>query len=286
MHIAHFKHTLGRALAGSRKPTATAPLASADLVASDPKSIVSFRCNICGKANTVQCAKISRETPSCAGCGSTVRFRAIVDLLIGALLGSDLRLDELPVRDDIVGAGLSDSETYALPLAKKFNYTNTFFHCDPRLDIANPPANMAGRYDFLIASDVFEHVVPPISKAFVNARRLLKPGGVFVFTVPFVLRPATVEYFPDLYDYRLCEERGRWTLHNRTADGRFQTFTDLVFHGGPGTTLEMRMFSRAGLEREFAQAGFKTIRIASEPCLVHGIIWSEPWSVPIVARAL
>jgi hypothetical protein len=45
------------------------------------------------------------------------------------------------------------------------------------------------------------------------------------------------------------------------------------------------MFSRAGLEREFARAGFTNVRIASDPCFAHGIIWPEPWSVPIVARA-
>ena len=38
----------------------------------------------------------------------------------------------------------------------------------------------------------------------------------------------------------------RWTLTNRTLDGAVQTFTDLVFHGGPGSTLEMRLFSRDG----------------------------------------
>src|SRR5262249_21054043 len=154
----------------------------------------------------------------------------------------------------------SDSDIYALPFAEKFDYLNTFYHCEPRLDIADPPHSMEGRFDFLIASDVFEHVVPPISRAFANARKLLRPGGVFVFTVPFGTMPKTIEYYPDLFDFRIAKEEGEWTLHNRTADGRDQTFTNLVFHGGPGSTLEMRIFSRDGLEREFAQAGFKDIR--------------------------
>jgi SAM-dependent methyltransferase len=284
MHVPHLKHAGGHALGGSRPPVVTAPLLSADLAKSDPKTLVSFRCNICGRANTARVANLTRETPSCEGCGSNVRFRAIVDLLINAVFDNDLRLDEIPVRKDIVGLGLSDTGCYAPRLAEKFDYTNTFFDCEPRLDIASPLASMAGRYDFLIASDVFEHVVPPVSKAFVNARRLLKPGGLLVFTVPFSLQPATVEHFPDLYDYRFSEEGGRWTLYNRTRDGRYQTFTDLIFHGGPGSTLEMRVFSRASLEHDFAKAGFKTIRVAEEPCFAHGIIWPEPWSVPILAR--
>ena len=78
---------------------------------------------------------------------------------------------------------------------------------------------------------------------------------------------------------------GAWTLTNRTRDGEMQTFTDLVFHGGPGSTLEMRLFSREALEREFKDAGFARIRIAAEPYLPFGIHWPEPWSVPMVAYA-
>jgi len=285
IQIAHFKHKLGKALANAATSENKAPLVDTEVVTSDPRSIVSFRCNICGKSNTVRAEQIAREIPSCSGCSSTVRFRAIIDLLLTGLFGDHLRLDEMPVRKDIVGVGLSDAGTYPDPLTEKFDYTNTFFHCEPRLDIVNPPASAAGRYDFLISSDVFEHVVPPVSKAFSNARRMLKPGGVFVFTVPFGNQQDTIEHYPNLHDYRICEERGGWTLHNRTGDGRYETFTDLVFHGGPGDTLEMRVFSRAGLEREFARAGFKDVRVASEPCFTHGIIWPEDWSVPIVARA-
>jgi SAM-dependent methyltransferase len=185
----------------------------------------------------------------------------------------------------LTGIGLSDAEAYASRLAARLSYRNTFFHTDPKLDIAAAPAELAARYDFIIASDVFEHVAPPVSRAFANARRLLKPGGVLVFSVPFTLDADTVEHFPELYDYRLVEVDGRWRLENRTADGRVQTFTELVFHGGPGTTLEMRIFSRAGLEREFAAAGFTATRFANEPYLPFGIVWPEPWSVPIVTRA-
>jgi len=104
-----------------------------------------------------------------------------------------------------------------------------------------------------------------------------------VFTVPFSLDPMTVEHFPELHEWRLEQSNGRFTLYNRTRDGRDQVFDQLVFHGGDGSTLEMRLFSRAGLEREFADAGFSRIRIADEPYLPFGIYWPEPWSVPIVA---
>ena len=228
---------------------------------------------------------ISREIPSCHRCGSTVRFRAIVHLLTTELFGRSIVLPDLPRRKDIVGIGLSDARPYARRLEVALDYANTYYHRKPRLDITDVPTDRAAQYDFIICSDVFEHVAPPVSRAFANARRLLKSGGVLIFTVPFTLAADTIEHFPDLHDYRLLETDRGWRLENRTADGRMQTYSDLVFHGGPGSTLEMRVFSRAGLEREFAAASFARMRIAAEPCPEHGIVWPEPWAVPMVAYA-
>jgi SAM-dependent methyltransferase len=246
---------------------------------------VRFRCNICGDFCSVPAPALQREVPSCDRCGSTVRNRAIVHLLTTELFGRSMAIPELPRRRDLVGVGLSDSDNYARRLGDKFNYTNTFFHQEPRLDIAAVPDDFIRRFDFIIASDVFEHVAPPVSRAFVNARRLLKPHGVLIFSVPYSLEAETREHFPDLLDYKLIEVDGSWRLENRTADGRTQVFTDLVFHGGPGSTLEMRLFSRNALMREFVNAGFAGVRIADESQPAYGIVWPEPWSIPMVAYA-
>lgn len=269
------------ALRRLRQRTRRAPLPG--LPGAGPQ--VAFQCNLCGAHNRVAETLLGREIPSCARCGSTVRWRAIVQLVCESLLGGSVVIPELPPRRDLRGIGLSDDACVATALARCFDYTNTYFHTAPRLDITAVPDDMTHGYDFVTASDVFEHVVPPVEVAFRNAHRLLKPGGVFVFTVPFTLDADTVEHFPELYDFTVKKERDAWVLHNRTRDGRVQRFDQLVFHGGPGTTLEMRLFSRAALERHFAQAGFREVRFATEPCLPHGIAWPEPWSVPIVAVA-
>jgi SAM-dependent methyltransferase len=269
---------------------ATAPDDVATIGDLDPRSLapgeqIAFRCNLCGTRAQAPLSALTRESPSCPRCGSTVRFRAIARLVVHELTGESRPLPALKPRRDLAGLGLSDAACYATPLARVFAYENTWFHTEPRVDITRIDPARRGRYDFVVASDVFEHVAPPVSRAFDNALALLKPGGVFVLTVPFSLGADTVEHFPDLHDWTLSEEHGRWKLANRTADGRTQTYGDLVFHGGPGTTLEMRLFSRDALLRELARAGFADVRVADEPYLPFGILWPEPWSVPVVARA-
>lgn len=220
---------------------------------------------------------------SCS-CGSNVRFRSIIHLLSEHLFGASLPLSAWPSRPDVRGLGLSDAGLYAEPLAQVVNYSNTFFHAEPRLDILSPPGEHLGQFDFIIASDVFEHVNPPVSKAFANLRSLLKSRGIVVFSVPFSLDPDTVEHFPNLHRFEVVLEGERYVLHNTREDGSTERFDNLVFHGGPGSTLEMRLFSRAALLREFASAGFASVEVRAEPCFEHGIYWRHPWSVTMLAR--
>jgi len=256
-----------------------------DPAAIAPDMAIAYRCNLCGTANCNTLAELARESPSCTHCGSTVRTRAMAYLVTREVLGRPAVLTELTSHPAITGIGLTDAEAYAKPLATAFAYENTWFHTEPRVDITQIDPAREARYDFVISSDVFEHVLPPVSRAFINTRRMLKPGGKFIFTVPFNLEADTTEHFPDLHDWSMSEVDGAWTLTNVTVEGRQQIFTDLVFHGGPGSTLEMRLFSLDALKRELTAAGFSRIRIAAEPWLPFGIHWPEPWSVPIVAYA-
>lgn len=245
-----------------------------------------YSCNICGARNDCAPAALGRETPDCRGCGSTLRMRSVIGLLSRALFGEALEISSFPERRDLRGVGLSDWEEYARRLAERLDYTNTFYHQEPHLDITDISDARAGSCDFIISTDVFEHVLPPVSAAFSGARRLLKPGGVLVLTVPYALETeSTIEHFPALHDWRLEPAGDDWLLRNRRPDGSEEVFDRLVFHGGPGSTLEMRLFSRSSLLGELEAAGFTDVRIADEDMPEIGVVWPCNWSLPVVARA-
>lgn len=244
-----------------------------------------FRCNICGSACCAPIEKLQRETPSCECCGSTVRTRSIIHVLSLALFGESRVLPDFPVDRKVRGIGLSDWDGYADGLARKVDYTNTYYHKEPRLDIGATDQPLAGSLQFLISSDVFEHVAPPVDRAFANAARLLRPGGVFVLTVPYTLNAETVEHFPELHSYEVVEQRGEQILLNTTASGQEQIFKNLVFHGGDGSTLEMRVFCETAVLAHLQKAGFKDITVHRGPEFKFGIYQPQTWSLPISARA-
>jgi SAM-dependent methyltransferase len=245
---------------------------------------VPFRCNVCGAANRVPPERFSREVPSCAGCGSSVRMRAVIRCLSLMLFGRSLCLTEMPADRSRRGLGISDWEGYATRLAALFSYENTFFHTEPLVDIADPPQRFSGAFDFVIASDVLEHVAPPAQRGFAGAFSLLKPGGALVFSVPFMKGPQTIEHFPTLYDYQLLRFGEEYYLLNRRADGSYELFDNLIFHGGPGDTLEMRFFCESDLLDQLERAGFEQIAIHTEHDPWAGVIHEEVCSVPITAR--
>jgi SAM-dependent methyltransferase len=195
---------------------------------------------------------LGREVPSCSACGSTVRLRSLIALLSREVFGVELAIPDFPVLKGIRGFGMSDAPELAQRLAEKFDYTNTFYHQEPRLDIADPtPEHLAentGRYDFILSSEVLEHVSPPVERAFANLNRMLKPAGLLVLTVPYRIDGHTAEHFPELHEYSLASPGGRTVLVNRRRDGSLEVYENLSFHGGAGSTLEMRVFTETSLK--------------------------------------
>lgn len=242
-----------------------------------------FTCNICGADGVFRPDGDWREVASCATCGSSVRMRSMIHCLLWGLGGEERVLARID-RKSLTGVGLSDWEGYSEPLRKAFDYTNTFYHQEPRLDICAPGAEWLGRFDFMMSSDVFEHVPPPASKAFDGAYAVLKPGGLLVLTVPFGDNPDTIEHYPDLNDFAVLQHRDEYLLVNRDAEGRFSLRSDLVFHGGPGSTLEMRVFSRDGVVAALRSAGFEDVQVHEQPAPEWGVFPPHRHGLPITAR--
>jgi SAM-dependent methyltransferase len=241
------------------------------------------RCNVCGQANFGDPTLFTRETGACLKCKATVRMRGAVYALSLGLFGRPLAIPDFPKPNQFTGVGLSDWEGYAHRLKKRIAYRNTFLHRPPFLDVANPPADLAGKYDFLISIDVFEHIPPPVGRAFRGAAQLLKPGACLVLSVPYTLDDSTVEHFPELDQFEVVEALGGFCLVNRRRDGKLEVFDGLCFHGGPGHTLEMRLFSKSDVLSHLAAAGFGEVEIISED-LAWGIHYDNDCSHTILAR--
>jgi len=232
-----------------------------------------FVCNICGKqASAPIDALVNREAPSCYHCYSSKRFRSLMAALSEQLHGEIIPLTKFPKQKHITGIGMSDSKVYATPLGRIFSYTNTFYHKKPRLDITSIGPELNESIDFVISSDVFEHVPPPVGQAFANLHRLLKPGGICILSVPYTDSGETLEHFPELYDFKLVRDKGTMRLLNKTRDGANQVFENLSFHGGGGATLEMRLFSKPSLMELLANANFTDIKFYDMDIPKHGIL--------------
>ncbi len=195
-----------------------------------------------------------------------------------------LAFPEFPPIKGIRGLGMSDLPAIAGPLAGKFDYTNTFYDQEPLFDVTKPDDRDRARYDFIVSSEVMEHVPSPVERAFATLCSMLKPDGFLVLTVPYSFRPETDEHFSALNEYSLAAPGGHTVLVNRRADGSFEVFENLKFHGGHGSTIEMREFSEVSLRAMLLGAGFSSVHVAAEAWPEFGVEPVESFSLPIVAR--
>ena len=242
--------------------------------------MVEFLCNVCGSRNEI--AEFATEPASCA-CGSNVRTRALIHLLSLELFGRSLILADFPRLKSIRALGMSDKSCYASILQEKFDYQNTFYEREPRLDFSKPRADLYGTLDFVVSADVLEHVAPPVEATLTEVFRLLKPHGFLVATVPCSSGEMLREHYPDLHEYRILPLGGTPVLVNRRRDGRLEVTDELMFHGGAGATLEMRQFTAAALYEKLLAAGFTNTRFLHENVAEFGILFDHDVSQPLIA---
>jgi len=243
--------------------------------------MVSFTCNVCGAYNQVE--EFATEPATC-GCGSNVRVRALIRLLSMELFGQSLFLTEFPKLKAIRGLGMTDKEGYARILAEKFDYTNTHYDREPRFDFTEFHPQLAGMYDFILSSDVIEHIAPPIERALEEVCRLLKPHGFLGVTVYCNASDQMREHFPGLHQYRVVRLGDSAVLINRRQDGSLETAENLIFHGGSGATLEMREFGITELEAKLLAAGFREVHFLTDDLPEMGIFFDRDVSQPLIAR--
>lgn len=236
-----------------------------------------YTCNVTGNTFSLENEEKYREGGLRFGCQS--RFRAIAYIFTKIFYGECKILSNLNSNKNLKGIGMSDGGSYADILTDKFNYINTYYHTEPYLDINNAKCvNSYNNLDFIISTDVFEHVepYPSLQLAFDNLYKMLKNGGVLIFSVPYTENEHK-EHFPNLYKYEIKYENGNFVLYNTTVEGKSEVFDKLCFHGGPGTVLEMRIFSKKSIISFLENSGFIDITFneITDDMRRYGIFWSS-----------
>lgn len=158
--------------------------------------IISFeKCYICGKISHFSIednAKLLREA-ICEFCNSSLRNSDTAKILVKSLLNRNSAIEECKnelLEFKILEAQASGSINQALK--NSLNYTCFEYFDDIKPGemngevLCNNLENLTfedNSFDVLISQDVLEHVVNP-TNAFSEIKRVLKPGGKHIFTVP------------------------------------------------------------------------------------------------------
>lgn len=246
----------------------------------------SYICNITNQKFIYDESQITRESPTINGYNS--RERCLIYCLIKKLNLKPNIFSKIQENKNIKGIGISDNNNLAQILYNKFNYTNTFFHKKPYLDIYNTKDILHyTNLDFIICSEIFEHIspYPGLFVAFNNLNKMLCKNGVLIFSCPYNLNEHK-EHFPTLYKYTLSNSDNQIVLNNTRIDGTEEKFTNLIFHGGDGSTLEMRQFSKQSIYNYLIDSGFYNITFhpVDEDMNKHGIFWESSCSLIVTAN--
>jgi SAM-dependent methyltransferase len=208
------------------------------------------------------CAELEdepRERCQCAECGATWRNRATLMALMVGMRRPPIPLPEQAADWSIRGVGLSDAPPVAPALASKFLYTNTYYHQFPHLDITDPPETLAGALDFVVCSDVLEHVpYLRVEPALAGLLWSLKPGGTAVVTVP-VGGDRTYEYYPGLTEFELLGTSVAPVVNWIDTAGLRHTDAEPEMHFGGGMTLAFRLFGSQDVEERLRTVGFESV---------------------------
>lgn len=192
----------------------------------------------------------------CAMCGSNWRVRATA---LGVLIGTGSEwapFPEVATNFFCRGLGTSDHMALAGALSTRFDYTNSFYHRFPRVDLTSVDEELNGFFGFVICSDVLEHIPGDVDKALLGLTGLLAAHGFAVLSVPIGGEDfQTKEFYPDLVDWVEMDDHIEWT------DSAGKTFEDMSpeFHGGVGRTLAFRLWGGDDFRRRVLASGIRVV---------------------------
>jgi hypothetical protein len=152
------------------------------------------------------------------------------------LFGGSIPLPQFPLNKSVAGLGLTDCHSISSILEQRLAYRNTYLHQEPRFDLTCDPSPV-GPLDFLIASEVLEHVEPPVGRAFRQAAAILKPSGFVLLTVPWIFDGRPQGELPELHDWKFSWQDDSWMIVNRRPNGETEFFPRIAVDGGPGVCL-------------------------------------------------
>lgn len=191
------------------------------------------QCNICGWKGEFSLPEREREGVMCRNCSSTSRNRAVVYVLGQLMKQAGHPVFEWPKNKSLKILESSARGSYPVMFADKFDYYATEF--DPaKIAEGTHPREFAdfqklhydnNTFDFVIASDVFEHVRKD-EDGYKEILRVLKHGASFILTVPYDHNRASTIVRVDT--------SGETDIH----------LLEPEYHGGGGHTLTYRNYGR------------------------------------------
>lgn len=154
-------------------------------------------CNVCGWVGAAFIDDCWHPGTICPNCRSQVRHRMLAACLDGLSVVPGLAQSDLLEGHSILHFAPERQLRERIQSAAA-NYQSADFErrdCDHRLDISRMPEIADKAFDCVIACDVLEHV-PDDAAAFSEIRRVLRPGGVAILTVPQKDPPAQTDEDP------------------------------------------------------------------------------------------
>ncbi len=152
------------------------------------------KCNVCGWEGSRFADDQWHPATVCPSCRCQVRHRLLVATLDGESTHQELREDELLRGKTVLHFAPERHFRERVRRVAAKHVTADFERgdCDLNLDISAMPEVTDASFDAVIVCDVLEHV-PNDAGAFREIRRVLKPGGIAIMTVPQKDSPATTE---------------------------------------------------------------------------------------------